>query len=146
MLRYMIYEADRDRVPLSKEIIYIRNYINLQRLRLSDKDSMKTSFPDLCEGILIAPMLLIPFIENAFKYASFSGKNSALEISISCKKNTLIFICTNRYNKFRKIPEPGGFGLENVRRRLSLLYPDKHTLNIKENDDIFNVQLIIQLG
>jgi two-component system, LytTR family, sensor kinase len=147
MLRYMIYETRSDQVPLDKEVVYIRNYIRLQQMRFRDKDYIRASFPENCCGIEIAPMILIPYIENAFKYARNPGKSPAIDISLQCHGDQMFFACTNYCSRERTGGDiPGGFGLENARRRLALLYPRKHELAIFDEDSVFRVELKIQLA
>jgi two-component system, LytTR family, sensor kinase len=147
MMRYMIYETKSDHVPLSKEIVYIRNYIKLQQLRFKDPEYIKVTLPDQCEGIRIAPLLLLPFIENAFKYSYNKGKFPVIEIALSCTSHRLTFLCKNYYKREKPRHErTGGVGLENVKRRLELLYPQKYDLNILEENNFFKIELIIQLA
>jgi LytS/YehU family sensor histidine kinase len=146
MLRYMIYETLSDHVLLNKEIVYINNYIKLQQLRFRNPDYIKAAFPDNCNDIHIAPMLLIPFIENAFKYAFNKGKLPVIEISLQCSNEVLLFRCQNYYKSEKTQNErTGGVGLQNVKRRLELLYPSKHNLTITNENYIFKVELNIQL-
>jgi hypothetical protein len=147
MLRYMIYESRPDLVPLDKELEYIKNYIRIQQLRFRQNNYIVASFPDICTGIRIAPMILIPFIENAFKYAYNTGKFPVVDISMQCNSEVLLFKCLNYCNKDGKGQEfEGGVGLNNAKRRLALLYPLKHELSIFEKDSIFTVELKIQLS
>jgi two-component system, LytTR family, sensor kinase len=146
LLRYMIYDTKSDYVPLTKEIEYINNFIQLQRIRYPHADSIRLSVSKDCTGILIAPMLLIPFIENAFKYSIDNGETPIIDISMICKKEELKFACMNFYKADHcETGRPGGVGLENVKRRLELLYPGKHYLLISKNNNIFKVDLKIQL-
>lgn len=146
MLRYMIYETKPDKVFLDKEIVYIKNYIRLQQLRFRDKDYIRTTFPGNCNGIQIAPMLLIPFIENAFKYSFNAGTLPVIEISLKCKNDWLLFICQNYFKKNQlQYERTGGIGLENTKRRLELLYPGKYQLAIFDEDPVFKVKLNILL-
>jgi two-component system LytT family sensor kinase len=146
MLRHMIYEAKTDKVLLSEEIVYLRNYISLQQLRFRDKKYVGINFPERCEGIQIAPMLLIPFIENAFKYATNIGKLPVIDISVQCNYNSLIFSCRNYYKKEKPQYEPTeGVGLKNVQRRLEILYAEKHQLDIADEGNVFKVELTIDL-
>ena len=147
MLRYMIYETQSDQVSLQKEIIYMKNYIRLQQLRYRNKDYVRLSFPDDCGGIQIAPMLLIPFVENAFKHSFNSGKFPVINISVQCVDTGLLFCCRNYYRDEKsKNGRIGGVGLNNAKRRLQLLYPDKHQLTITDENNVFNVQLNIKLS
>lgn len=147
MLRYMIYDTKTDIVPLNQELSYIQHYIELQKLRFRQNNYVSSSFSDYCNGIGIAPLLLLPFIENAFKYSYNSGTLPAIEIKISCVDNKLGFYCMNYFNKgSQNIERTGGVGLENVKRRLLLLYPGKHDLKIKEENNTFIVDLTIELS
>jgi LytS/YehU family sensor histidine kinase len=147
MLRYMIYETRSDQVLLEKELVYIKNYIRLQQLRFRDKDYIRVTFPDHCPDIQIAPMILIPFIENAFKYAHNTGQMPIIDINMSCTHGELDFSCRNYCKRDRTDHDmPGGVGLDNAKRRLALLYPGKHHLIIFENEAIFSVELKIQLA
>jgi LytS/YehU family sensor histidine kinase len=145
ILRYMIYETKTDVVSLQKEIVYIKNYIDLQQLRFQNPDYIRISFPDQCEGIRIAPLLFIPFIENAFKYSFNAGKYPVIDIQLRCKGNSILFYCQNYFQYVESQHErPGGVGLENVKRRLELLYPGKYNIKISEDTQIFKVELTIQ--
>lgn len=147
MLRYMIYETRADQVLLDKELVYIKNYIRLQQLRFREKKYIRAVFPDHCSGIQIAPMLLIPFIENAFKYAYSSGELPVVDISLQCSGNQLLFTCQNQCRKHTQSDEEYcGIGLENVKRRLALLYPGKHELAIFDDASAFRVELKIILS
>jgi two-component system, LytTR family, sensor kinase len=143
MLRYILYDTNEDKVDLQKEIVYIKNYIKLQQLRFRDKDYVNASFPGNCNNILVAPMLFIPFIENAFKYSINMGALPVIDIYLECTEEKLLFSCKNYYKKeqFRQ----GGIGLENTKRRLELLYPGKYDLKISDENPIFKVELSIRL-
>lgn len=144
MLRYMIYETGGDRVPLFKELEYLKNFISLQRLRFKNQDYIKADFPNECQGKDVAPMIFVPFVENAFKHSNYSGNYPVIEIVLRCTNKHIHFICSNYFQvDARKDGKPGGVGLENVMRRLSLLYPEKHTLNISRENDKFVVDLKI---
>ena len=146
MMRYMIYESNEERVPLKQEIEYLQNCIVLNKLRYAD-DEVKVMFdyPDKTEGIFVAPMMFIPFIENAFKHGVSIGASSQIDISISLTDKQLIFNCENtNYSFIKKMEmEISGIGLENVKRRLQLVYPGKHGLIINEADGKFMVNLKI---
>ncbi|MDA3893803.1 MAG: histidine kinase [Salinivirgaceae bacterium] len=146
MLRYMIYDTNTERVALSKELEYIKHYINLQKLRIPDPDFINTTVPENCSQ-KIAPMLLLPFIENAFKYAVNNGQEPRIVIDLNCNDSMLIFKCTNKYSDSNALNiNSGGVGLENVKRRLELIYPHKHELKISKENNIFNVELKLELN
>jgi sensor histidine kinase YesM len=146
ILRYMIYETSVDKVPLDKEINYIQNYIKLQSLRFRNHDYVKISLPEMCQGSSIAPVLLIPLIENAFKHSKDIGKYPVIDLLLTCKNNSLLFTCANTIKNTHSEGNPNkGIGLENTRRRLELLYPGKHQLSISKEDNMYKVELQIDL-
>lgn len=146
MLRYMIYETNVPLVPLDKEIEYLKYYVELQKLRISDPTILKFDIQNTCKKATVAPMLLLPFVENAFKYALTDDKLPAIEILIKCEDQNLEFNCKNYYNKtIAKSTHSGGVGLENVKKRLELIYAKNYSLQISEENHIFNVNLKINL-
>lgn len=149
MMRYMIYESNEERVPLKKEIEYLQNCIVLNKLRYDDNEVKAIfNYPEATEGIFVAPMIFIPFVENAFKHGVAIGTSSQIEISISLTDKQLIFNCENtNYNFIKKMEmEKGGIGLENVKRRLQLVYPAKHRLMINDEGGEFMVKLEIDIS
>jgi len=150
MMRCMLQENMRERIPLSREIDYLENYISLQRLR-TDKVSgvqIETDIQRGTEEELIAPMLLIPFVENAFKHGVSLTKPSHVYIALERTPTSIVFtVINNRHDKQYMDPErhKSGIGLENVKQRLELLYPDRHRLGIQETDKEFIVKLVVQL-
>jgi two-component system LytT family sensor kinase len=149
MMRYMIYESNEENVPLKKEIEYLQNCVVLNKLRYADEEvKVIFDYPDKTEGIFVAPMLFIPFVENAFKHGVSIGQSSQIDIAISLTGKQLNFSCENMsYSYIKKMPdEKSGIGLENVKRRLELVYPGKHTLIIHDEDGKYNVKLEIDLG
>jgi len=148
MMRYMIYDSNADSVPLSKEIEYLEDCITLNKLRYADSEAqVKFDFPAQPVGVTIAPMLFIPFVENAFKHGVAIGQTSAIDIGIAVSTQKLIFTCVNpKYSTIKKMEdEKSGIGLENVKRRLDLLYPCKHQLQISEDKGKYFVKLEIDL-
>lgn len=146
MLRYMIYETGTDTVPLVKEITHLKNYISLQQLRYRNPSYIRFTYPENCQNTLIAPMLFIPFVENAFKFSSDKGTYPVIDISVVCDEKSVSFYCLNYFqneNKPNKLK--GGVGLSNVKRRLELLYPGKFTLTILNESPVFTVDLKIVL-
>lgn len=139
LLRYMLYSAD-DKVPLEKELEYIRKYIGLQKLRFEHTIRADLIVTGPTENVTIAPLVLIPFIENAFKHGDFTGNESGLVVTLQIRKNKLDVYFINKKGNHQK-DSAGGIGLENVKRRLGLLYPGKHSLLINDNDDSFTVNL-----
>lgn len=146
MMRYMIYDSAANTISLSSELKYIENYISLQQTRFNDKCTVEYSVKGATTGISIAPMLLIPFIENMFKHGipPYSNSNT-LKISISIKDNTLELECINPIANQTSKDHVPGIGLKNIIRRLELLYPMRHILQISELEDIYKVILKLEL-
>jgi sensor histidine kinase YesM len=146
MMRYTMKENQNDFVPLEGEINYLNNYIELQKLRLESKIKFDYSVEGDFTELQIAPMLLIPFVENAFKHGVNSEQNSNIRINIKADESELHFLVTNNKVKTQSNPsEHNGLGIENTKHRLSLIYPSRHLLTIKETEHDFMVSLHINL-
>jgi len=148
LMRYLLYDSEHGNTKLSNEIDFMNNYIDLMKLRMSSKISLDVSFPEKYEDINIPPLIFIPFIENAFKHGiSYRGK-SFIEISMTTEKESVKFRCANSLVKIREENETGhsGIGLENVIKRLNLLFPGKHELKINKTDTEFEVLLQIKFA
>lgn len=145
MMRYMLYEANKEWVPLSKEIEYIQNYISLQRLRYNNGSPITFNIKGDYHSKKIEPLLLIPFIENSFKYGTDYQGNTDIHIQMVVTDKTLAFLCDNqmgfRPNNIEK--KASGIGLINVKNRLALLYPKMHELTFGQKDDRFVVSLVL---
>jgi len=149
LLRYSVYDATEMFVPLKDELTYICNYIEFEKIRIGSRLMLTTAFEEnIGADCKIAPMLLIVFIENAFKHGVIIDSTSFIDISIAVEDKNLLFTCSNKnHSLVRKMPdEKSGIGLENVKRRLDLLYPGKHTLEIKSDEDKFRIILKIDLS
>jgi sensor histidine kinase YesM len=145
LMRYMLYEADKDKVPLGKEMDYIKNYVRLQRLRLSDSVNVKLRMSGDEKGKELPPLLFISFIENAFKYGTdFKGKTH-VEINLQIEQESIVFKVRNRIGAHRAEQGSSGVGLENIKNRLNLLYPNRHTLDIVNDGQNYEVTLILDL-
>ena len=148
MMRFVLYEGDRHEVPLSKEMDFIRTYVKLMRLRYTDKVSISLQLPNEVPDKTIPPLILISFIENAFKHGISYQHDSFVEVNVSVEGESLHFLCRNSKAKVssHELGEAkGGVGLANVRKRLDLLYGKSYTLDINDESDTYNVQLIIPL-
>lgn len=147
MLRYQLYEMNGDKISVEKEIDYLKDYVDLQKLRRDENYEVRfTCSPDV-KGFAIEPLLLIPFVENAFKHISHH-KNVPNFIKLDLRMNNGDFQCEieNSKNSFEKSTDKhAGIGLNNVKRRLALLYPDKHRLKINNGPDTFRVELTIKI-
>lgn len=147
MMRYMLYDSIDNEVPLEKEIEYLNNYIDLQRLRLRDNISVKFNVSGEVKDKIISPLLLIAFVENAFKHGISYQNESFISIELKVLKSGLSFRTSNSiFKEFIEREKSSGIGLENVKRRLELLYPQKHKLVIDKKDKSFDVELEMDLS
>ncbi len=145
IMRFMLFETKTDDIPLTKEIEYIKKYIELQKIRTSNKDYVHLKIEGNSTGRSIAPMVFIPFIENAFKHSINKKTEHAILIEISILKNNISLKCSNKYNPERMIntTQAHGLGNELIEKRLALIYPDKHTLKIEKQNNTYIVNLKI---
>ncbi|KAA5821418.1 histidine kinase [Algibacter amylolyticus] len=145
LMRYMLYETNLEVVPLSKEIDFLKKYIDLMKLRVSDKTVVNYSFPSDESGIQIAPLLFISLIENAFKHGVSATKSSTIDINMTCDDNTVLFSIENHnFPKKTDDKSGSGIGLQNLEKRLELLYSDKFNFKSILKDDRFLVTLKIE--
>jgi len=145
LMRYVLYEASNQTISLSREIQFINNYIMLMKLRFTDKVHLDVDVPSQVPEVQIPPLLFISFLENAFKHGVSYQKESRISVQIQLNENkTLTFRCLNT-NYGKTDEQHHGIGLENIRRRLDLLYDSKYTLTINTDKDKFDVLLIIPL-
>jgi two-component system, LytTR family, sensor kinase len=151
MMRFMLYENLQDSISLEKEKEYLRNYIDLQLLRIQSSEhiDIQISIPEQQHPYQLAPMLLIPFVENAFKHGISLKQKSWIKVVLSCDDQHLYFdVYNSLHQKWGADPEEhqGGIGLENVRQRLALLYPRQHELIIRKTAEEFIVHLTLTLS
>ena len=148
IMRYMIYETNVDKVPLQKELDYIDNYLNLQKLQYFNNDLVECTITGDPKDKEIAPMLLIPFIENAFKHCTSKETKHAIRFSFLLESDKISFEARNISDKTRTISKDksGGIGLETVRRRLEILYKNRYSLQIQEKNDLFCILLMIEIN
>ncbi len=151
LLRYSLYDTKEALVPLQKELNYLDNYIALERIRLEDQTEITMHIHGATDGLMIAPMLLIVFVENAFKHleTSIHGVNN-VTIGIKIIDNRLDFTCVNSKNDTIQLEENlesgrSGIGLVNAKKRLLLIYPDKHILTISSDKEVYSVDLKMTL-
>ena len=146
LLRYMLYITDEEKVTLLQKEDYLSSYIELQQLRFQDSIKVNFDFKVLSPYKTIEPMLLIPFVENAFKYGSGDVADPVIDISLYSDDTVLDFSVKNAYNPNESNKEEShGIGLNNVKRRLELLYPSRHSLLIQQTHNIYQVNLKLQL-
>ena len=150
MLRYQLYECNGSRVSLKKEIAYLKDYISVQRLRKNKNLQLHFEVTGDENNTVIEPLLLIPLVENAFKHLSNfdDGKKDLINICLDTEGDNLVFMVENTVSKntVKVIQNESGIGLNNIRRSLELLYPDKHRLTITNNGECFKTQLEIKLN
>ncbi|MCF2446404.1 sensor histidine kinase [Dyadobacter sp. CY345] len=148
LMRYVIRDASESLVPLDKEIEYIQNYVSLQKLRLDDTVFINFQVSGSITSQKIAPLILISFIENAFKYGVNPEQKSLIEISIILENEMLDMRVLNNKVRFssQEADYSGGIGLENTRTRLNFIYPSRHSLMILDNADNFTVDLKLNLA
>lgn len=148
MLRYVIYDCNDQFVKLGQELKYIRSYIELQLLKDDEMQNVNFEMDHVNPELKIAPMLLIPFVENSFKHSHFEDtKNSRIDITLQTNNQTLTFNIANSIPVTEiKKDTTGGVGMENVRRRLDLIYPGRHKLTIEKNSREYKIELSIELN
>ncbi|MGL5014870.1 MAG: sensor histidine kinase [Bacteroidales bacterium] len=144
LMRYLLYESNNKSIPLKKEIEFLRNYVELMRIRFAE--SVVITFNITCElsTVQIPPLLLISFVENAFKHGVSYQQSSFISITIEIDRGRLIFSCLNS-NFGKKRDNHHGIGLDNIRKRLELLYKDNYELSIREHENSFDVILEIPI-
>ncbi|PZR28998.1 MAG: hypothetical protein DI535_04630 [Citrobacter freundii] len=150
MMRFLLHDNHRDTIPVIREVEYLQHYINLQSLRIANTQGIRieTSISDMNCDHSIAPMLLIPFVENAFKHGISLTKPSYVMIKLYCdEKGIYLDVVNSRHTNKENTSEEGysGVGMENVKQRLALLYPNTHSLKIHEDDAAFEIHLFIRL-
>ena len=140
LMRYMLYESNDTLVDLEKEVDHIHNFIDLQKLRLRETSGIRFTIQGNLAGKQIAPMLLMTLVENAFKHGLVSKNEIGITIDLKVEKERLIFSTVNNTSTHKK-REFGGIGLENLKRRLNLLYANRHKLTLQENEGTFYATL-----
>ena len=143
LLDYLLYRVDKSFVPLTDEINHIKDYISLEQMRFNDTLDVNFRDEQCSETIEIAPMLFLPFVENSFKHGKIVDGKLAIDMSFKCENNSIHFSIKNSHSKAASTNS--GIGLENIKKRLELLYHNQYDLNILENDAIFEVQLKLSL-
>ena len=145
LMRYMLYETNVELVPLAKEIDFMKKYIELMKLRLSDKTTVNYSFPQEESGLKVAPLLFISLIENAFKHGVSSSNTSTIEINMISDSNKISFRIENdNLPKKTEDKSGSGIGLHNIEKRLKLLYPNKYSFKTQVKDHRYSAQLEIE--
>jgi uncharacterized protein YlzI (FlbEa/FlbD family) len=144
MMRYVVTESTKDTVPLEKEIGYIKDYIDLQKLRVTDQANLEFSITGNPKGKSIAPLVAIPFIENAFKYGVNSEEDWKISVTIDITENIFTLDVYNKQVNVN-LTDTTEQGIDNTQKRLDFIYPGTHELSITDNPDAYHVHLKIQL-
>ena len=147
LLRYVIYDAQQEQVPLAKAITILEEYIELFQLQYEEQKDITFTYQLPRKGYLIEPLLLIPLVENCFKHSDLAeNENGYVHLELLIDEDEMTFSAKNSFNPLQsQKDEQGGVGLENIRRRLALQYPDDHQLTQEKSKDHFCVQLAIPL-
>lgn len=147
LMRYLLYESEHEESKLSDEISFMKNYIDLMKLRLNNKVELTVSFPENNENLIVPPLLFIPFIENAFKHGISYREHSFIDIKMTIGDKQILFLAKNSIgtSSHEGDGQHSGIGLENVKKRLNLLFPGTHKLEIDKNQDTFSVSLQLKI-
>jgi hypothetical protein len=146
MLRYQLYECNGHEISIEKEIAYLKNYVELQRMRKDENYNISLVVEEDLKGFTISPLLLIPFVENAFKHISHYPHKNQVRIAIGKHENSFQFSVFNTKEIKETVNGRAGIGLKNVKRRLELLYKDRHKLMIDNAPDSFEVNLFLRIS
>ena len=148
LLRYQLYDCNAETIEIEKEISYLKDYIRLQQLRRDNQYQVNVAINEDVRGFRIVPLLLIPFVENAFKHISHHTKEkNYVDVQLLRSNGTFTFLVENSREDQTKTSEPpGGIGLKNVQRRLELLYADQYKLDIRQNETTFRVALHLNVN
>jgi sensor histidine kinase YesM len=149
LMRYMVYETNEDNVALEKEIHHLKKFIQVYQLRIAEDDDVFINFTikGAVENVQISPMLLIPFVENAIKHGIDTKTKSIIDISLEVTKNSLSYKVTNTMHQavYGLKDSASGFGLDNLKKRLAILYPNTHTMETKVKKGYFISLLKLQI-
>lgn len=147
IMRFMLYEIKTDKIPLSKELQYIDKYIELQKIRSANLSYVNYNVTGVVHNQMIAPMLFIPFIENAFKHTNNKKVDNAITINIEIKDSSIVFMCENKFSATVKNDNSdNGLGNDLIKKRLNLMYPSNHILITTNQNDTYTVHLTINHG
>lgn len=144
IMRYMLYESNDNRVSLEKEITYLKSFIELQKLRFKGNAYVVLEVEGHINNQFIVPLILISFVENAFKHGLATDKENPIHINISVFEDKMLFTIKNKKHKSNK-DQTGGIGMVNVKRRLDLTYPEKYKLTVENREDDYYSELYLNL-
>jgi sensor histidine kinase YesM len=144
ILRYMVYETKAEKITLARELDYVGKYVELQKIRTTNPGYVNFEVTGDADGLMIAPMILFPFIENAFKHTEARKSSNSIRIKVTVEKKRLIFECVNSYPSAPDHKQDfGGLGNELIRRRLALTYPGRHSLEVADDGAVYKVKLTL---
>lgn len=147
IMRFILYETKTDLILLHKEVEYLEKYIALQKIRTANQHYVKFSVTGVMGNKLIAPMVFIPFIENAFKHTNNKKIENAITIDIIVNDDNIRLVCANKFETGAKIQQPdSGLGNELIKKRLELLYKGRHSLSVNNNGELYKIDLMIPYG
>ncbi|MBN1198862.1 MAG: histidine kinase, partial [Bacteroidales bacterium] len=146
MMRHLLYDSESDKIPLQKELDFIKNYVDLMKLRYSEKVLINLEVPEVISEKTIPPLLFTSFVENAFRHGVSYRRESTIDIRFFLAPDRLLFRISNSIPETPSGEEsPGGIGIENARRRLDLIFGTEYQLDIRETSETFDVHLSIPL-
>ena len=146
MLRYQLYEAGDTQISIEKEIDFLNDYVSLQKLRTDEQYKVDFTASPEVKGFMIEPLLLIPFVENAFKHISHKhDETNFVKVMLDKTNGAMNFVVENSREPVPAINKNGGIGLQNVKRRLELLYPGKYELMVNESETTYRVHLKLKV-
>jgi sensor histidine kinase YesM len=144
ILRYMVYETKAERIPLARELDYVGKYVELQKIRTANAGYVNFEVAGDANDLRVAPMILFPFIENAFKHTEGRKSSNSVRIKVAAEKPRLLFECENSYHAHADEGRDfGGLGNELIRRRLALTYPGRHSLEVADDGAVYKVKLTL---
>jgi|MGYP000076805008 LytS/YehU family sensor histidine kinase len=145
LMRYVLYESNNRLISLSKELQFLNHYIELMRIRYTDKVRIDVSFPTDTGEVQVPPLLFVSFVENAFKHGVSYQHASFVSVCLQVVGEEIHFVCSNS-NYYRSEDQHHGIGLDNIRKRLRLLFGERYKLSIDDTADCFDVQLLVPVS
>ncbi len=147
LLRYMLYDCNEKKVPLTNEVAALKKYVELEKLRYGNRLEVSFSCSGQTTGQVIAPLLLLPFVENSFKHGVSEQLDQCwINLHLHAENGVFTFNLSNSYSKEKISAIDGGIGLQNIQKRLELIYPGAYNLNISQQEEIYAVKLTMQLS
>jgi two-component sensor histidine kinase len=146
LMRHMLYNAEAEKVSLENEIVFLKSYIELMKIRIAEQVDLKFSFPDHTGGVQVAPLLFIALVENSFKHGISASRPSFINIQMTLVQNKITLVVSNsNFPKDKEDKNESGIGMENLMRRLKLIYPGRYLLKQKVENEVYTLELTIDL-